>query len=267
MTGTLDLTIADIAFVIDLPDPAWLPPLAQRYALFAGQGERPWRVTLVQDAGLDPQTAYLRNQGLRTEFQIFHHAGWIDLAAGTAQVSAPSLDRAHSALERVLSYICMQALPQAGRGLLLHGAGIEIQGRGHVFFGHSGAGKSTVARLAAGVGTVLTDENVILRFTPTGPQVISTPFWGLSTRLEEVRFVQAQAPLVALYQLVQGPHFLVQPLSPAEASVALLLTEKAPTDRRESAQAWLATVQQLIRQVPVYRLTFRPTPELWAHLP
>ncbi len=267
LTHTMYLTIADIPFAVDLANPDWLSPLSARYGLFLGEGENPWRVRLILDPTLDNQTAYLRQDEARASFQIYGHAGWIDLAQRAAQVSTPSLDRAHSALERVLSYICMQVLPREQDGLLLHASAVEIAGRGHVFFGPSGAGKSTVARLAAGVGTVLTDENVIVRVTPSGPEVVSTPFWGLSTRLDDVRFVKRRIPLAALYQLVQAPQFEVSRLASGEAVMALLLTEKVATERTESAQAWLSAAHALLSQTSVFRLAFLPTPELWRHLP
>jgi hypothetical protein len=267
MICTLHLAIADIPFVIDLPNPDWLPSLSARYKLFVGEGEAPWRVQLLCDAGQDRQRAYLRNEGARTLFQLHGHVGWIDLASHQAQVSTPSLEQAHSALERVLSYICMQMLPREQNGLLLHASAVEIADQGHVFFGPSGAGKSTVARLATGIGTVLTDENVIVRVTPAGPEVVSTPFWGLSTRLDEVRFVKRRVPLAALYQLVQAPQFDVSRLTPSEATIALLLTEKVATERTESAQAWLSAAHGLLAHSPVYRLAFLPTHELWQHLP
>jgi len=55
-------------------------------------------------------------------------------------------------------------------------------------------------------------------------------------------------------------------LSPADAVTALLGTEKVATERVDSALAWLAVAGQLVERVPVYRLGFRPTVELWDFL-
>ncbi len=262
----LDLAIAGIHFRCHLPDPAWLEPLAQRYHLFLGAGPQPWQIDLVVEEQVETALFSSVIAGWVTHFTIQGHRGWIDLEQRRARVSTPSLARAPSALERVLSYACMHELPQTGQGLLLHAAGIVLDGQGHVFFGPSGAGKSTVARLAQGVGQVLCDEAVILRHSAAGIELLSTPFWGLGTRLEDVRFVQARAPLHCLYQLIQAPTFALEQLEPAPATMALLATEKVATERTAAAHAWLAAVAALLDRVPVYRLAFRPTADLWDFL-
>ena len=58
----------------------------------------------------------------------------------------------------------------------------------------------------------------------------------------------------------------MRPLAAAEAVVALLLTEKVATERVTSASAWLNTAEQLVRQAPVYELSFAPTSEVWSFL-
>ena len=45
--------------------------------------------------------------------------------------------------------------------------------------------------------------------------------------------------------------------------MALLTTEKVATERADSAAAWLAVAERLTARTPIYRLGFRPTPELW----
>jgi len=173
-------------------------------------------------------------------------------------------ERAAAAVERVLAYILMQALPRRGDALLLHAAGIVRGGRGYVLAGPSGAGKTTAAGLAAGRGEVLCDENVIVMLDPaTGWQVLSTPFWGHSTPPERVRRVNCRAPLHGIYLLTHAADFRCTRLAPAEAVMALLSTEKVAVERDESAEAWLAVADRLVTAVPVFRLEFRPTPELW----
>jgi hypothetical protein len=165
----------------------------------------------------------------------------------------------------------MQALPRQGSGLLLHASGIVLDGAGYVFTGASGRGKTTVSRLAAGraeVGRteVLTDENVIVRLGAGGAELCSTPFWGHSTPPELIHRVNRRAPLKAVCLLEHAPDFRLDRLGPAEAIMALLTTEKVATERADSAAAWLAVAERLIARTPVYRLSFRPTPELWDFL-
>lgn len=267
MNGSLNLNIGGVTFQVALPSPAWQTPLQTHYAPFIDAGNPAWHVTLTHDPALtDVKSPWIRHAGPRTHFRVAVYAGWIDLAARRSTVRTPAQERAPSALDRTLSYICVQALPRRYDALLLHGAGMVWDGYGHVFCGPSGAGKTTVARLAAGRGQVLTDENVIVRLRPGGPEVLSTPFWGHSTPPDLVRRVRRCVPLRAIYVLAPSPAFSLTRLSPGESVVALLTTEKVAIERTTSAGAWLAVAEKLIARVPIYRLEFRPTPELWDFL-
>jgi hypothetical protein len=277
MNSTLCIDVAGITFGIDLPAAAWQAPVAERYAAFVSPAEGAlapaWHVTVAHDPALGfTDAAWVHHAGPVTTFRVSDHAGRIDLAARAAEVSAPSPARAGSALDRVMAYACMQALPRAGAGLLLHASGVVLEGAGCVFTGASGRGKTTVARLAArlaaGRAAVLSDENVILRIgaAGTGAELYSTPFWGHSTPPEMIHRVNRRAPLAAICLLEHAADFRLDRLGPAEAIMALLTTEKVATERPDSAAAWLAAAGKVIAHAPVYRLSFRPTPELWDFL-
>ena len=180
----LTLDVAGVVLAVDVPA-GWLPPLAERYAAFVSDAPPAWQVTLACEPALQTEDpGWIEHEGLLTRFHVQAYAGWLDLAARVAAISTPSQERAFSALERILVYICMQTLPREHAGLLLHACGVVRHGAGDVFVGPSGAGKTTVAQLAAGYGQVLCDENVIVRLDADGPKLLSTPFWGFSTPLE-----------------------------------------------------------------------------------
>ena len=263
---SLTLTIAGLSLHIEAPA-AWAPDLRTRYAAFLSAQPPAWQITLHLDPTLETRAAdWVTHEGLLTRFRVGTSAGWIDLARQQAVVSAPSAARAPSALERTLVFILLQMLPRLGQGLLLHAAGLIWQGRGHVFFGPSGAGKTTLAGLAPATAEVVSDENVILQLRADGPVLLSTPFWGMSTPQERIRRSNRQAPLAALYALEHAPTFSLTRLPPAQAAVALLETEKVAAERASSADAWLQMAAALIASAPVYRLAFRPTAELWDFL-
>lgn len=258
------LEIAGVVATVEAPDAGWAAPLASRYAAFLSPAAPTWRVTIACRPELMPaDPPWIRHEGPVTRFHLFALAGVIDLAARTAAVHVPEPRLAASALERALTYILMQALPRTHAGLLIHGAGIVLGGSGYLFAGPSGAGKTTVAGLAEGVGEVLSDENVVARLGGGGVELYSTPFWGQSTPSERVRRVKRRVPLAGIYMLEHAPDFALTPLRPAEAVAALLGTEKVATERVDSAAAWLAVAGRLAAAVPVYRLAFRPTRELW----
>jgi len=264
----LTLAIAGVSIAVDLPDPGWGPTLRERYAAFLADGSAAaWQVAVTHDPRLEVAAgAWMRHEGPRTTFRMTEFEGWIDLAARQAAVSIPSEARAASALERTLAYLLMQALPRQHDGLLLHATAAVIAGRGYLFAGPSGAGKTTIARLAAGHADVLCDENIVVRLAAAGPELLSTPFWGMSSPPELIRRVAARVPLAAIYILAHAADFRLERLAPAQAVLALLTTEKVTTERPESAAAWLTVAERLIAAAPVYRLGFRPTTELWDFL-
>lgn len=261
------LDIAGVVAAIETPGPAWAAPLVERCADFLSTAAPGWRVTLARAPALmHAEPPWIRHEGPITRFRLFRLAGMIDLDARRAEVAAPDAGWAASALERTVTYILMQALPREHDGLLIHGAGMVMAGSGYLFAGPSGAGKSTISGLAQGVGQVLSDENVVVRLTDGGAKLCSTPFWGQSTPPERVHRVNRCAPLAGIYLLEHAPEFTLTRLRSAEAVAALLGTEKVATERVESAAAWLSIAGRLTAAVPIHRLGFRPTPELWAFL-
>ncbi|MGO8997470.1 MAG: hypothetical protein ACLQVI_29495, partial [Polyangiaceae bacterium] len=86
------------------------------------------------------------------------------------------------ALNSFLRIICSYALLERG-GVLLHASSVVSNGRAFAFVGPSGAGKTTMARLAA-PRAVLSDEVTAVRPRGSRPATepafdcFPTPFWG-----------------------------------------------------------------------------------------
>lgn len=266
MSG-LSVGIGGVVFQIKLPSEDWCMLVRKQYAAFLLDGPAIWQVDIQFDPALTlVEVGWVRNQGDVTTFRLLSYQGWVDFHGRRAAIAAPSIENATSAVDRLLAYVLMHILPREQNALLLHGVGLTIQKQGHVFFGPSGAGKTTIATLALGQAELFSDENVVLSSPQSTPLLHSTPFWGHSTPEHLIQRTQRQAPLRALYGLRHGPDFHLEPMSSAESVVALLLTEKIAADRCESMTAWLAVVERVLAAVPVYTLTFRPTGELWSFL-
>lgn len=275
-----NLDIAGVVTEVETPNTTWAAALTERYETFLSSAAAAWRLVVKHAPDLTTSdTPWIRHEGPVTSFRLYRHAGVIDLEARCATVYTAAPHLAASALERGLTYILMQALPRDHDGLLIHGAGVVLSRRsatpddavcddaiGCLFAGHSGAGKSTVAGLAHGVGQVLSDENMVVRLTEGGAELQSTPFWGHSTPPERVHRVNRRAPLTGIYMLAHAPDFELTRLRTAEAVAALLSTEKVATERVASAAAWLRVAGRLAETVPIYHLGFRPTAELWEFL-
>lgn len=242
--------------------------LRARYRSYLSDRPAEWGIHYRQQPALPRAApAWIRHEEAVTHFYLKGQRGRLDFSRREARLASSDLNLARPVIERALAYICMQELPRRGDALLLHGVGLVDNGRGMVFFGASGRGKSTVARLARGRATVLSDENVIVRRQGDEVTLVSTPFWGLSTPATEVRQVHAaEVPLVGLFSLHHASCFTLERLAPAAAVMELLTSEKVATERPSSAAAWLAAAERLAAALPLYRLGFQPTTELWRFL-
>lgn len=170
-----------------------------------------------------------------------------DLEAGVGNVAvAPGRGALSSALRIVLSRL----LPMTGRGFLLHGGGTVVGGRTWVFFGRSGAGKSTVASQLL-EWPVLSDEIVAIGFDHLGsPVAWGTPFSGtLDTPGES-----GGQPVSALFELHKGTRLLERQLEQTRARAAVLECTLLFGDAGQLAATLLDLVDEVCRKVPVSEL-------------
>jgi hypothetical protein len=144
-------------------------------------------------------------------------------AAFTAGTIAMRDDVAHlHPLEYPLDEVIVANLLGRGRGVELHSCGIiDSQGRGHLFVGVSGAGKTTTARLWGETAkAIVSDDRVIIREDVVdGRGVMSmygTPWHG-----EAELSVATRAPLAAVYLLTQSHRNELTTLTPGEAVARL----------------------------------------------
>ncbi|MFH0783309.1 MAG: hypothetical protein V2B20_15350 [Pseudomonadota bacterium] len=98
---------------------------------------------------------------------------------------------------------------------LVHGSSILYQGKGYLFTGVSGSGKSTIAELSGAL--VLNDEISLLQFKGDTVYVQGTPFYGDLKRGENV-----SAPLAGLFLLQQDSSTFIEELDPLRQNLFLL---------------------------------------------
>ena len=103
-------------------------------------------------------------------------------------------------------------------GFLVHSASAVRNTRAFLFSGVSGAGKTTISRLAPPDVTLLTDEISYVCRAGNGYQAFGTPFAGDLGRAGE----NISAPIAGLYLLVQGRQNHASPIGPADAARRLL---------------------------------------------
>lgn len=161
------------------------------------------------------------------------------------------------ALEFPLDELLFLRLLADRGGIELHAAGIVApSGRGYLFAGQSGDGKTTTARLwqeRAGTA-VLSDDRIVVRKEPDGSWWMhGTPWHG-----EAELAAAARSPLAALLVLGRGASTTFEPLSPASAVAALLARSFVSFHDAGAMGRSLALLDDLVRDVPVFRFPFLP---------
>ena len=142
-----------------------------------------------------------------------------------------------------------------GAGVELHGVGIVVDGRGMLFVGQSGAGKTTTARLWINETspTILSDDRIIVRRVNGAFRMFGTPWHG------EAEICSAEdVPLSGIYLLKQYSQTEVHSLDAAEA-VARLFSCCFPLFYwPESIEITLAFLATIAGERIVHELAFRP---------
>jgi len=182
-----------------------------------------------------------------------------DLRAPGVHVAFASSPYAVDTLLRIVHSLLLAPVG----GLLLHAAGGVRHGSGALFSGVSGAGKTTLARLAPRDVQLLTDEVSYLRRDGPDFRVYGTPFAGeLGISGEDV-----SAPLSAIYLIEHGPANRVERASESEAVRRLMRNTLFFAREKQLVAHVFSTVCALAAGVPVYRLAFVPDARVWELIP
>ena len=140
-------------------------------------------------------------------------------------------------------------------GVILHGCGISIDGRGIVFAGESGAGKSTLSRLWArqeGI-EILSDDRVIVRSQNGSLYLYGTPWHG-----DEAFAAPGGVPLERIYFIRHGQGNDVRKLSAAGAVREMLKCSFPPLWDAGGMAAALELFHGMAIAVPCAELAFVP---------
>jgi hypothetical protein len=162
------------------------------------------------------------------------------------------------AIDSVLRIVHTLILARQG-GFLVHAASAIRGGRAFLFAGVSGAGKTTISRLAPRDATLLTDEVSYVRREGNAYRACGTPFAGELARVGE----NVSAPLHTLFLLEQGPENRIEPVSACEATRLLLRNILFFAEDSELVRLVFLSACELVERVPVRRLTFVPDQRVW----
>jgi hypothetical protein len=159
-------------------------------------------------------------------------------------------------LEYPLDEVLMIHHLAGGKGLEVHALGLaDDAGHGHLFLGHSGAGKSTSARLwqrQAGVH-ILSDDRIILRRAGGQVWMHGTPWHG------DAGIASPRGTLLShIHILEQAPSNQLVSMSRSAAIAEIFARSFVPRHSAEALDFTLQFIAQLAQELPCDIFRFVP---------
>jgi len=256
----ITIEIGGMPILLHIENDTFRQMLARRYAGFVGSPSRPrfeFEVELTAPSADDP------DDEVRVEMQAGvwrlgrgdFRAQW-DPRAGRGRIRQSANPYS---IDSVLRIVHTLILAREG-GFLLHSAGAIRNRRAFLFSGLSGAGKTTISRLAPADVTLLTDEVSYIRRDDDGYHACGTPFAGELARLGE----NCSAPISCLFFLKQGPENKLESVDKPEAIRRLMRNILFFAEDMSLVQNVFQSACEFVERVPVQRLTFVPDSTVWG---
>lgn len=192
----------------------------------------------------------------------YDFAGFFDYAGrvGKLAIAATLGDPFHRAVENYLRVVAAHAALRRG-GLLVHASGVVRQNGAHLFFGPSGAGKTTVTLLSED-DLILGDDLVLVRPGRDGFEACAVPFRGL---YREPPSTDQAYGISGVYRLVQDREDFLEEL-PRSRGLAELMASLPFVMEGPGATRALEVAGALAQSVTIRRLHFRKSADFWKLL-
>lgn len=256
----ITLEIGGMPILLHMQDPSFRQLLETRYAGFVGSPFPPkfeFDIELTAPFADDPDEdvqVQMKDGVWRLRRGDFR-AHW-DPRAGRGHIRQSANPYS---IDSVLRIVHSLILAREG-GFLLHSAGAVRNGRAFLFSGVSGAGKTTISRLAPPDVTLLTDEVSYIRRDHEGYRACGTPFAGELARLGE----NCSAPIQSLFFLKQGPENKIEPIAKVEAIRRLMRNILFFAEDPALVGSVFQSACEFVERVPVQWLSFVPDSRVWG---
>lgn len=285
----MNISISNVHFLINCPDVPLRHKLYRTtYASFMGDTGSSDEGSVSIEVNLDtkdfPDTKNLKRTFEVTDsWSMFRNEDeyfWIDIPPPAGPTC---LARFHRPLEKAIVYCAKELIvEESGKmvlmspfsypldqlllmyalsdreGALVHASAVEFDGKGFIFAGRSGAGKSTISRALMGKGCkVLSDDRVVIRKIRTGFRVFGTPWSGEAEIAEN-----GNLPLCGIFFIHHGSDNRIEKVTPREAVENFMSVTSVPWFDKTAMPGILSFCEDLVLHIPAYKLSFRPGEEV-----
>lgn len=143
-------------------------------------------------------------------------------------------------------------------GLLIHSSCVIDKGKAYLFAGHSGAGKSTAAKLSH-PRELLSDEATIVKINSDQIKVFNSPFRSELDRTG----TEETSPLAGIYLLNQAIDNHIVPLNKSNGFLNLMDKVFYWSHSPEETGGILQLLQELVNSVSICELHFQKNDTFW----
>jgi hypothetical protein len=142
-----------------------------------------------------------------------------------------------------------------GKGVAIHAAAVADMGKGRLFVGRSGAGKSTMAELWLNTtnARILNDDRVIISHQDGDYMMQGSPW---HSRIPVVS--SRPAPLEGIYFLKHGQENRIQPVTPTDAISQLMVCCFTTYWDPDGMKSTLDILDDLVKSIPCFNLSINP---------
>lgn len=160
-------------------------------------------------------------------------------------------DKPVDPLEYPLDGLILYYLTVISGDIMIHASGVKYEGKGYLFSGVSGKGKTTIAGLWESSGaTVIHDDRLIIRKSDPGYTIYNTPIYNND--------VPDESPLHRLYLIDHGSSNSLVPIKGAVAASLVMSNCIQHNWGHEIIAGLLGSVSFMCETVPVIKLHFVP---------
>jgi hypothetical protein len=251
--------IGDLPIRLRCGDPDFVRQIHERYAGYVSSSDQ---ARFDFEIELAPPDAVSKDEDARVTWES---GCWLMERGDFRAEWNPATNHGHIyqsqspySLDSVLRIVHTLLLARDG-GFLLHASSAIRNGRAFLFSGVSGAGKTTMVRLAPPDAALLTDEISYVTRQDGRYSAVGTPFYGELARAGE----KLRAPIEVLYLLAKGPENKIEPIEGADAVRGLLGNILFFARDPEFVKMVFDAALDFVSHVPVRRLTFVPDASVW----